>query len=466
MKWTSFSGVLGAFTCKRSVNIAPFVNGSTSVQSHGDNNYFANNTLGGKAFEVGIDTGSSTLWVKGDVPGTKNLSMPHEIHVGTGSEKGVLSPSCASKIKLTSMSFRPPPPHTPDEDSILGLGLGPSAEFNSTLAPPLDRIFRQNTSTPNFISVLLTRMTDERPGGTAPQTGQLTIGSVIPTLENITRQAKLPALRDLLAKTSISDPKQGSTNQLHVMFDTGTNLALVSREIADTIYGRVLDAAFFPQDEAGYWQIPCDYELNVTFSFGGVKYPIVPLALTKPEQGYSSEKFITCVSIFQQIPQSLADYTQSGGMDTILGMAFLRNTYLLINSGDFINGSSSSVADPYIQLLSVTDLAVAHTDFVNVRLGGVDKTGSQPSLLSMKKAKHSPQTKVGKPFYKTLWFIIVVSIVGALLVASIAYFVYSRVRTRSSKIRIETGFRPAMVGTTSYAPLLDPVSRSQSARSA
>ena len=145
----------------------------------------------------------------------------------------------------------------------------------------------------------------------------------------------------------------------------------------------------------------------------------------------------------------------------------VRNTYLFIKFGDFIDGSNISVADPYMQLLSVTDPAAAHTDFINVRLGGVDKTGPQPSLLSVKKAKHSPQTKdkVGGPFYRTFWFIIAVSVASALLLASIVYCVYSYIRTRRSKIRIETGFRPTMVGATSYAPLLDPVSRQQGARS-
>jgi hypothetical protein len=42
----------------------------------------------------------------------------------------------------------------------------------------------------------------------------------------------------------------------------------------------------------------------------------------------------------------------------------------LLNYGDFINGSTSNTSDPYIQILSTTDPAEAHADFVATRLSG------------------------------------------------------------------------------------------------
>jgi hypothetical protein len=52
----------------------------------------------------------------------------------------------------------------------------------------------------------------------------------------------------------------------------------------------------------------------------------------------------------------------------------VRNAYLLVNYGDFVDGGKSTAA-PYIQLLSITnDTAAAHQDFVKVRLGGNDST--------------------------------------------------------------------------------------------
>ena len=53
------------------------------------------------------------------------------------------------------------------------------------------------------------------------------------------------------------------------------------------------------------------------------------------------------------------------------------NVYLVLNYGDFIDGSTSNTANPYAQILSTTVPASAHADFVATRLGGTDTTGSQ-----------------------------------------------------------------------------------------
>jgi hypothetical protein len=59
-------------------------------------------------------------------------------------------------------------------------------------------------------------------------------------------------------------------------------------------------------------------------------------------------------------------------------MLFLvSNVYLLLNYGDFIDGSTSSTSSPYAQVLSTTNPAQAHADFVKTRLGGTDTTGTQ-----------------------------------------------------------------------------------------
>jgi hypothetical protein len=55
----------------------------------------------------------------------------------------------------------------------------------------------------------------------------------------------------------------------------------------------------------------------------------------------------------------------------------VRNAYLLVNYGDFVDGTTSTAA-PYIQLLSTTnDTTAAHQDFVKVRLGGKDTTADK-----------------------------------------------------------------------------------------
>lgn len=86
---------------------------------------------------------------------------------------------------------------TPDSTNPEGLGLiglGPNKGSNvfssvgsSAGAAVVDRIFRQNTSTPNYITVLLGRYDD--PTDTFP--GDITIGDILSGYDNITSQSKL-----------------------------------------------------------------------------------------------------------------------------------------------------------------------------------------------------------------------------------------------------------------------------------
>jgi len=73
----------------------------------------------------------------------------------------------------------------------------------------------------------------------------------------------------------------------------------------------------------------------------------------------------------------------------IMGMSFLRNTYTLMNFGKWVNSNSNQ--DPFIQMLSVTNVQAAHNDFVQARLGGVDSTGDPKyALLPASQEQHSP----------------------------------------------------------------------------
>lgn len=69
----------------------------------------------------------------------------------------------------------------------------------------------------------------------------------------------------------------------------------------------------------------------------------------------------------------------------------MRNTYTLLDYGNWVKDSSIDRNDPFIQLLSVTDPAAAYKDFVKIRLAGVDTT-QDPShaLLPADQMQHSP----------------------------------------------------------------------------
>ena len=89
---------------------------------------------------------------------------------------------------------------TPSSTAPEGLGLiglGPRsgsqvlAAMNASGSagdPPLDRIFSQNTSIPNFMSVLLSRPNDTH----ETYTGEMTISEILPEFQNISNQPKVP----------------------------------------------------------------------------------------------------------------------------------------------------------------------------------------------------------------------------------------------------------------------------------
>jgi hypothetical protein len=96
--------------------------------------------------------------------------------------------------------------------------------------------------------------------------------------------------------------------------------------------------------------------------------------------------------------------------------------YLLLNYGDFIDGSTSSTAAPYVQILSTTDPAAAHADFVTTRLNGQDNA---PNL------NHHSNNSNQSAFSKNKIPVIVgASVVVAALVAGVAACVIRRRKPR------------------------------------
>jgi hypothetical protein len=104
----------------------------------------------------------------------------------------------------------------------------------------------------------------------------------------------------------------------------------------------------------------------------------------------------------------------------------VRNVYLLINFGDFVDGSVDTTADPYVQLLSVTNPAAAHAEFVNVRLNHTGAAASSTpapvvdKISDLQPTTGSSQTSSGgdvkSAFLKQKIPIIIVLSVGVALV--------------------------------------------------
>lgn len=387
-----------------------FVSGTSgTLINDGDLSYFANLTLNQKAFSVLIDTGSSDLWVGGSVPNSQYTGVNASVTYVSGGASGPVNTA-----DLDFLNYHVPAQafivaHGKDDGQGL-IGLGPNAgssirgALNSGQGNTvIDRIFLQNISTSNFLTILLGRSND--PTDKFP--GDITVGEIVQGYENITSQPKLPVTRVPLSNragqhwqtfvdengfvgpdgNSINAPSiVDGGNKLTVIMDSGFSLPQVPRAISDSIYGRIPGAIFknITSGIGSIWTIPCSFEVNITIKIGGVTFPIHPLdaSLDWVDNGQS-----ICIGAFQ--PQSMRSKT----FDAILGMGFLRNAYMLVNYGNFIDGMASQTADPFLQLLPLTtDLADAHADFVRVRLNGVDNTSNQ-TLLDIITASGPPDPK-------------------------------------------------------------------------
>lgn len=312
------------------------------------------------------------------------------------------------------------------------IGLGPNTgsvireKLDSAAADsPLFRIFSQNLTASNYLTILLNRAND--PGQTYK--GEFTISEVVAGYENITSQTKLkikdvPTLTDTDQHWAVFTDAYGfigpdgnpidydsivpraPDNQLVAVLDSGFSYSQVPRDVADAIYGRVPSAEYDETSEI--WTLPCDVELNITFKFGGVDFPIHPLdTVSNDIPTKDSAGNTVCIgavspsSLPPSFPRShnnnpqyqpiTSAFSLLGEYDMILGMSFLRNAYALIDFGNFVTTSSNDQTDPFVQLLPLTHPPTAHSDFVQLRLSGSDTTSTQ-TLLPASQESHSPES--------------------------------------------------------------------------
>ncbi|TBU23206.1 aspartic peptidase A1 [Dichomitus squalens] len=399
----------------------------TPVANTHNSEYIANITLGGRQIPVLLDTGSSDLWVTGSVPNSKDVGKSVSLSYAVGKAAGdiytadlqfanytvtdqaflLVQDTSSFSVDISSQGY----------EGLIGLGPNTGSVIrdkidDATGDSVLDRIFTQNTTNANYLTVLLNREGDP----TSPATGQLTISETLPQYPNITSMPKLPVtkvhkLTDedqhwqvLTDVNGVIGPDgqpiqidsivpSAPDGQLVAVFDSGFTLPQVPRAMSDAIYGRVQGAEY--NEASQVWTVPCDQLINLTIKFGGIEYPIHPLDVSSSDfDMVDSTGNPVCVGTFQPITSA---FSLLGEYDIILGMAFMRNTYTLFDYGNFMENTAADRGDPFIQLLPLTDVNAAHKDFVQVRLNGVDTTGnSAHALLPASQMKHSPISEAEK----------------------------------------------------------------------
>jgi hypothetical protein len=384
--------------------------------------YVSNITLGGQTVRVMLDTGSSDLWVAENIPNTKDLGQSVTLSYAVGNAAGNINTASLqfddytvndqAFLLVTNTSSFSGDIHAQGYDGLMGLGPNTGSviwkKMKSTAGDAvLDRIFQQNKTSQNYISFLLDRQSD--PGDAF--TGQFTISELVPGFESVTSMPKLsvelveglvdenqhwqvltdknvgiigPDGQPIAQKTIVPKAPSG---RLVAVIDSGFTFPQVPRAISDAIYGRVQGAVYDSVNQ--YWTLPCQQMLNLTFTFSGNQYPIHPLDVVNNDFSLTdSNGNPICIGAFQPITSA---FSLLGNYDMILGMGFLRNTYTLLDYGNFVSATSNDRGEPFVQMLSVTDANSAYADFVKVRLNGVDTTNQpQYQLLPVDQMQHSP----------------------------------------------------------------------------
>ncbi|KIY63916.1 acid protease [Cylindrobasidium torrendii FP15055 ss-10] len=394
-----------------------------AVGNYGNAQYFANITIAGTEVAVMLDTGSSDLWVNfpDSAPSTtdtgKSLTLGYAIgsaggHINTAEVKFYdFTIKSQAFLLVTDTSTFSGDIHASGYDGLLGLGPNEGSRIldeidDASANTLLTNVFTQEKSSTNYITILLSRAGDPGQNFTA----QMTISEIVSGFEEVTKMPKIDvqSVYKLLEEEQhwqgLTDKDNGiigpdgeiikydsivpkaPDGQLVCVFDSGFTFSQVPRDISDAIYGRVQNAEYDTKNE--WWLVPCGQMLNISFNFGGQNYPVHPLDTADDNfnaKNAAGERM--CIGSFQPITTA---FSLLGNYDIILGMNFLRNAYTLINFGKWAS-EDSDTHDPYIQLLPLTEMKTAQSDFVDVRLGGTDTTAdSQWTLKPASEKVSSP----------------------------------------------------------------------------
>ncbi|KAK0464236.1 aspartic peptidase domain-containing protein [Desarmillaria tabescens] len=358
------------------------ITGTSPLSDTADMSYYTTLKLGREVFSALVDTGS--------VMDSIDAGATSGVTYAIGGAKGPIKTSTLefSRYTVRDQAFMEVTPDTDNKKGKGVIGLGPTSGSNiyNTLNTSagfavLDRIFLQNTSTPNYLTVLLGRTEDPA----EVVSGEISIGELLDGYSHVESQPRLEVIKvpvnDYTAvqhfqvlldqdgllgldgqPVSITTKVDRSSNskQATVVIDCGFSLSQVPRTVADAIYSRFFGAEYLTTAENGeFWIVPCGAEINITFKFGGNSIHIHPLGATMDPSilGYTglvnSKNQPLCIGSFQPISSSASGKTY----DMILGMSFLRNVYAAFNFGDFVAGGNdtSNRGDPYLQFLSTTD---------------------------------------------------------------------------------------------------------------
>lgn len=368
-------------------------NNELSLSTVHDLIYLTNVSIGGSAYPVQLDTGSSDLWVKGPqspLPNTNQTSTTYNLTYGIGWAFGHVSYAQVDFAGITvpqqallDVSSVDNPALGYGADGILGLGFTSlstiDALINATGASTgrslLYNLFQADPSAPNFISFSLESAND--PGDTIQ--GVFSVGEYEDAYSSIANNPQIPTWpvqnpkrwnvlvdsviinggQTVIPSTSVSG---APSNKAVALLDSGTSYSYAPTEITDALYSGIQGASF--NSDLGQWIVPCDVEIDMALQIGGQVFPMNPLDLTPNSLTDPS----SCVGSF--VPGGVA--VGAGEFDMLIGDNFLRSVYSVYDFGDF--DANHNMGNPYIRLMALVDPDKASSEFATAR-GTTAKSG-------------------------------------------------------------------------------------------
>ncbi|KAF8655269.1 hypothetical protein AX16_003170 [Volvariella volvacea WC 439] len=430
----------------------------TSVQ---DLIYMAEMTVGGNDYLVQLDTGSSDLWIKGDttpIPGSRPTHITQNLTYALGWAYGNVSyaPVTFAGISVETQAFLDVtevfnPALGYGAAGVVGLGFT-SLSFIDLLVNRtsedtgralLYNLFDQNPDEQNFIAFALHRSMQEED----EIEGSFAIGEYEPEYAEIQNQPEVPTWpvvhpsrwnvlldaliigdRIIIPETEVED---APSNKAVVLMDSGSSFTYAPAEICEAIYGDITNARF--DQASGYWQVPCNEEVDMALQIGGGIYPLHPLDVVP--SGLFPGLPDVCIGSF--VPTNLA--FGAGEFDWLIGDNFLRSVYSIYDFGD--PDPSGNIGNPFMKFLSLIDPDEASADFAklrgtqprtNITYIGLDGTMIQPSFALSAQANQTLEL-VGKFFPALIGLIAFNALVLVLLVIAGVYYLCRRRRNRTAR---------------------------------
>ncbi|CAO1614302.1 unnamed protein product [Sympodiomycopsis kandeliae] len=341
---------------------------SALVNFQDDSTWYAMAEFGTPAKKVNmvLDTGSADIWISEQTykPSSsstyKNESSKFSITYGSGEVTGHLGTETISLADHTvsGQTFAVADGISSDlldgtTSGILGLGF---QALSTSKATPfwskagetefsfyLRRASASDSSTSSSGvpsgTIPTKRQTDDATSDTAPG-GYFTLGGSNTSLYQgdinwsnvITKNYWLITLGGITVGDN--DVNIGSTNKAAI--DTGTTLIGGPTSVVEDLYAQIPGSG--PVSNAdGYYQYPCDTEVNATMTFGTQKYSINSKDFTVAQVDTSGQY---CMGSFFALSSS-----PSSTLQWVVGGAFLKSVYSVFKDGDVAQVGFAALAD-------------------------------------------------------------------------------------------------------------------------